>query len=449
MAGECIAKCVMLKDNMGEMELRLRPAYEGFFYSKNLGVQPNRFKLQALPTPGSLYHSLGILEDYVEEFNDFKKNFGYVLHWISYAPFSFAKKQLGENGFQPGLILFGDSQAGKSTTAKTLCHIWSLRQIDHALSGSDVDTPYNLAQESQQDTWPRIIDEGEALYDNQNKELNNMIKNMPQKIHSRTRQNTNGIRESSVALSNLLITSNVNRPSEGALSVRIRTLEYFGKPKSRDEVELFMDKYQPDSERGVLAQLGELGYAFAYLMCNDDSLLHCKWEEAAMRMWTEVYSMAQRPMPDWLAEPGETDDIYSTLDDQHAIQEGAIIATLMKSWQGALAMNQSTLKETSEKFLHIADLGIETWLKVNEVKRGPYAGTYYIINKDFERALVKHTGLSMNLEMISQVIGGKYNRITRLGKKRLPAITFTKEELEELLDGQSSVNKNPFKFKKP
>jgi hypothetical protein len=420
-----------LKEGLGEIEISKQPPYEGFFWNKRDEKIFSNPPMLSKPSIDNIDIALNMLEKFVDCFPGFKKNFGYVLWWIAFAPFSFAKKRVKKNGFQPGLLLFGDTQAGKSTTAKTMCHIWRRSTSDYALNGSDVDTPYNLAEEGQIDTYPRIIDEGEALY--QKPALLNMLKNIPEKEHSRTRQNTDGIRVSSIALSNLLLTSNRAKPNEGALTARIRTLEYFLEPRDQDDIDWFNEFFEPIDDNGALSILGFIGDYFGNVMCEDERLIKEPWEDCAKMLWTFIYQEAGRPIPSWLENPAKTDTVAGTVNSQGDANRDAIKETLLDGWHQS--MQNAGITNNMDRLDALIDNGVAKNIYRYTPSRGSGSGVpRYIVTRGFEQHLRPKIGEKLSLEMIAKISNGKYQEKCRVGKnKRVNGVYWDKKEMEELL----------------
>lgn len=437
-ARDMINHIVTLKYSMGELKLEDTPPYKGIFYDEESELLYSNLDSIEEVNKIDIAYAIDILEHFVDEFDNFKRELGYILHWIAYAPFSFAKKQCGVGGFAPAILLYGTSQTGKSTSALLCCHIWNLKPIDYSLSGSDVNTPYQFARAMSQDTFPRVVDEGEDLY--QNTELINILKNVPEKIHSRSRQDSAGAQVSSLALSNMIITSNKGKPDEGALTVRLKTIEIFGKPKTMREVQLFNEKYSPHDTTGLLSNLQCIGYKFIEYMMADESLIKMKWDEAAFLMWERLYEEADRKLPSWLTNPIKPDSIHTSLlseDDQIIEDIKRVMLSKWSSRDAEIVKKELNIKyiTTIDKLMYLAKNGILPWFKYSNPKRGRYANKErLIITKGIERDLKNVTGEHYNLKRIADLLEGTYHPRGAWGAgKRGEIIAWDKEEFEDLM----------------
>ena len=170
--------------------------------------------------------ALKIFNDFGEHYGDFAPNLGYIAHWMLIAPFSFAIKQKGIGTKLNNLLLYGTTRTGKSTIAKLSCFIWS-RNINLQLSsGSHVHSPYQYGKAISKSTYPIIIDEGEELFETT--ELSSLIKTATHAKSARYRYNSTLNRDEEImAFSLSIITSNYNKPHDGALGARLDLSEIY------------------------------------------------------------------------------------------------------------------------------------------------------------------------------------------------------------------------------
>ena len=206
----------------GKYSTENKSPYPGFF---NLNGDFVSTKSYELPNKEQMADALKIFNDFGEHYGEFAPKLGYIAHWMIMAPFSFIIKQKGIGTKLNNLFLYGTTRTGKTTIAKLSCFIWS-RIIDEQLSsGSHVHSTHQYGRAISKSTFPIIVDEGEGLFNTT--ELSSLVKTATHNISARSKYNSNMNREEEImALSLSILTSNYNKPNDGALGARIDLIKY-------------------------------------------------------------------------------------------------------------------------------------------------------------------------------------------------------------------------------
>ena len=196
--------------------------------------------------------ALNMLNDFGDHYYEFAPQVGYTVHWGIMAPCSFVKKQKGTVSKINYLFPYGTTQVGKSTAAYSICFIWDRDLDEQVISGTHVHSTYQFAKAISQSTFPTIIDEGENLFED--KKLLSMLKTTPHSTSARARFNNYLQRDEEVmALSPCIITSNHNKPNDGAVGARLDLIKFISsETRSTEEKKAFDDKFKPkDSKRTI------------------------------------------------------------------------------------------------------------------------------------------------------------------------------------------------------
>ena len=207
-----------LKKN-GKYSSENKSPYPGFF---NLNGNFVSTKSYELPNNVQMAQALKIFNNLGLHYSDFAPKLGYIAHWMIMAPFSFVIKQNGKGTKLNNLFLYGTTRTGKTTIAKLSCFIWS-RIIDEQLSsGSHVHSSYQYGRAISKSSFPIIVDECEGLF--KDSDLSSLVKTATYAISARSKYNSNLQRDEEImALSLSILTSNYNKPNDGALGARIRS----------------------------------------------------------------------------------------------------------------------------------------------------------------------------------------------------------------------------------
>ena len=230
--------------------------YPGFFILNNKFVSTESY---TKPSKKQMTEALKLFNDFGDSYDEFSQKFGYVAHWGILSPFSYVIIQKGCSNLLNNVLLFGTTRAGKSTVSKMPCFFWCLDLNDQTTSGSHIHSRYQFGKVISRSTFPIIIDEGEGLFDNT--ELLSMVKTSTHSLSARARFNSNLQREEEImAFAPSIITSNYNKPNDGAVGARIDLLTYTtSKIRSKKDREQFDKKFKPNVQNGPLKILKFIG----------------------------------------------------------------------------------------------------------------------------------------------------------------------------------------------
>lgn len=89
-ATDVINDLIALADDTGNLIHKYQPPYPGFFWNNGEIICTTRLDW---PDPSQVNEALELLENFADNFEQFKEGLSFVLHWQIVAPFSFVKKQ--------------------------------------------------------------------------------------------------------------------------------------------------------------------------------------------------------------------------------------------------------------------------------------------------------------------------------------------------------------------
>lgn len=412
-----------LKNN-GLYKKEDKSPYPGFYILDGKFVST---KFHELPNKEQMAKALSIFNDFGKHYGDFAPKLGYIAHWMLMAPFSFSIKQNGYGTKLNNLFLYGTTRTGKSTIAKLACFIWERNIDQQVISGSHVHSPYQYGRAISQSSYPMIIDEGEKLFNST--ELSSLIKTATHVTSARSRYNSHLSREEEImALSLSIITSNFNKPNDGALSARMDVLNYTsGDIRSKEKRTEFQKKFQPDVQNGPLKILRYIGNYVASQITTDPSLLEEDWLKVSKTMWKEMYAHAGIEMPDWMINISTPESVEEGFEDEKAYYESNIKALILRN---SKASEYDSKKEvykhhitSKEKAEDVILMSREPWIHYHKPVTGPDAGKEFVwIEKAIETDLKREKSINIQLDRIAELLGGKVLRKTVNGKKRYVAV---------------------------
>jgi hypothetical protein len=229
-----------------------------------------------------------------------------TIKWATVGPFDYVLKQYTRDlCWMPWLGLVGWPRSGKSTQGRIACGIWEdfYHGIKYNIPFTTVNTEARLGKKLSQSTLPTTINECDALNDDKNKNIQEMIKNCIETKVSRGKYETRTVYVDEPALSLSILTSNSSLPSELGFRSRIIYIVYTKDDKYWDslgakEFTAFILK-----GRQHLTVYGN--FVARYILKNQQVLLKeniedCNWKEAAESVLREFYIAAGKPIADWL-----------------------------------------------------------------------------------------------------------------------------------------------------
>ena len=204
-------------------------------------------------------------------------------------PFSFAIKQKFtiQKGFLPWLYLYGEKNTGKSTTGEVILYIFGVNDNNHKLGLGDVNTEAKLGTKLAEDTFPKVVDESESLFDIPN--LVEIIKHSVEGLVARRRFETKSTIREYPALAPLILTANHLRITDPALTQkRLIILRYpISASLTPEGIAEFKEKVS-----GRLAKLRALGqFVEWYLMEHPEELTY-DWVNLSVKLLQKAYEYA-------------------------------------------------------------------------------------------------------------------------------------------------------------
>jgi hypothetical protein len=204
-------------------------------------------------------------------------------------PFSFAIKQKfsAQKGFIPWLYIYGDRDTGKSTTGYVILNVFGVEDNDHVVGHGAVDTEAKLGAKLASDTFPKVVNEGEALFDKP--DLVEIVKHSIEGLIARQRFETKSTIREYPALSSLIITANHLRITDPALTQkRLIVLRYpISARQSPERISEFKTKVSPR-----LPKLRALGQFVANYLIEHPEELTYDWLNLSKKLLEEAYKYA-------------------------------------------------------------------------------------------------------------------------------------------------------------
>ena len=204
-------------------------------------------------------------------------------------PFSFAIKQKfsAQKGFIPWLYIYGERDTGKSTTGYVILNVFGVEDNDHVVGHGAVDTEAKLGAKLASDTFPKVVNEGEALFDKP--DLVEIIKHSIEGLIARQRFETKSTIREYPALSSLIITANHLRIADPALTQkRLIVLRYpISARQSPERIAEFKAKVSPR-----LPKLRSLGQFVANYLIEHPEELTYDWLNLSKKILEEAFKYA-------------------------------------------------------------------------------------------------------------------------------------------------------------
>ncbi len=393
--------------------------YPGFFILNNKFVSTESY---TIPSKNEMIEAINLFNDFGSSYDEFNQKFGYVAHWGILSPFSYVIIQKGCSNLINNVLLFGTTRAGKSTVSKMPCFFWSRDLNDQTTSGSHIHSRYQYGKVISQSTFPIIIDEGEGLFDNT--ELLSMVKTATHSLSARARFNSNLQREEEImAFAPSIITSNYNKPNDGAVGARIDLLTYTtSKIRSKKDREQFDKKFKPNVQNGPLKILKYIGDYVASKIIEDPSLLDYDWLELSKNLWKEMYEYADMKMPYWMINIAHPESVEESFEDEQSYYETNIKALILsKADINNIVYNESTENDFISPKDKVKDVVLNSrwsWIYYYAPTTGVNAGEKFVrITKAIETDLRKDKQINVQLNRIAELLGGKMARKLHNGRK--------------------------------
>ncbi len=395
--------------------------YPGFFILNNKFVSTESY---TIPSKKQMTEALNLFNDFGDSYDEFSKKFGYVGHWGIIAPFSYVIIQKGCSNLLNNVLLFGTTRAGKSTVSKMPCFFWCLDLNDQTTSGSHIHSRYQFGKVISRSTFPIIIDEGEGLFENN--ELLSMVKTSTHSLSARARFNSNLQREEEImAFSPSIITSNYNKPNDGAVGARIDLLTYTtSKIRSKEDREQFDKKFKPNIQNGPLKILKFIGDYVASKIIEDPTLLDDDWLKLSKSLWREMYEYANMKMPSWMINIAHPESVEESFEDEQNYYETNIKALILSKADinniisNDFGQTENDFITPKDKVKDVISNSRWSWIHCYTPTTGINAGEKFVrITKAIETDLRKEKHFNIQLNRIAELLGGKITRKTHDGHK--------------------------------
>lgn len=411
-----------LKVNMQYTVAHQSP-YPGFFILNDQFVSTESY---LKPNKGQMGDALTIFNEFGESYGNFRPKIGYIAHWMLMAPFSFILKQKGSASKINNMHLYGTTRTGKTTIAKLVSFFWNRNIDEQFTSGSHVHSTYQFGRAISKSTFPIIIDEGEAIF--QSDELKSMLKTSTHNTSARARFNSSLQQEEEImALSQSIITSNYNRPNDGAVGARLDLFKYTANEvRSKDLREQFENKFQPDVQNGPLNVLKYIGNYVGSRIKQESDLLDEDWLKLSQRLWQEMYELAGIQMPEWMSNIAFPDSVEESFEDEISHYESNIKALILRNASPHLYEKKGEPKEyitPRDKAENVVLNAREPWIRCHNPSTGKDAGNKFVlIEKSIETDLKKDKNIDIQLDRIAEILNGEIARKTINGHKRNYAV---------------------------
>ncbi|MFA0834562.1 MAG: hypothetical protein ACC609_11210 [Methanobacterium formicicum] len=406
-----------------QYEVQTKPPYPGFFILNGKFTSTRKY---TKPNKGQIREALEKFNELGDHYNEFNPKLGYIAHWMIMAPFSYVMKQKGISNLLSHLFLYGTTRTGKTTIATISCFLWNLDCNKQLTSGSHVHSPYQYGRRISQSTFPIIVDEGEAVFDNP--DLRSMLKTSTHSTSARSRYNSFLQREEEIpALSLSIITSNYSKPNDGALGARLDVLKYTSTElRGEKERAMFDEKFQPKVQNGPLQVLRFIGEFVASRVIEDPGLLDGNWIETAKFLWQEMYELADLEMPDWMKKIALPERVEESFEDEKEFYISNIKSLILRKAEPTrIPLSEYVDKPVTQrdKAKDVVYNSREPWIYYHKPSTGTDARKEFVwIEKSIESDLQKEKHIQLSLDRIAELLGGKYVRKTSEGRKKFVAV---------------------------
>ena len=250
--------------------------------------QPTTFDFDINYTIDELKEALQLLNDFVKlsEFNKERvAKISKIIKWFVVSGFNYVYKQLGH--WIPHLYIYGESDTGKTATARFLQNIWHDTSM---YSLGSIDSPYRLGILLSNTTFPIVINEMD--FDSLSDEVVELWKNAVDGIIIRTRYG-----KKVKAYGILCFTSNTSIPSNRAIQKRLEIIHF----DPQDSIKLIEQKDEFEKLNAKREKLKAIGkFAFNFIKDNIEMLKTYDWEALGEIILREAYRTAGLEVPYWI-----------------------------------------------------------------------------------------------------------------------------------------------------
>lgn len=417
-----------------EYEVQSKSPYPGFFILNGEFTATRKY---SKPNKGQIRDALEKFNELGKHYNEFNPKLGYIAHWMIMAPFSYVLKQKGISQLLSHLFLYGTTRTGKTTIASLSCFMWNLDLNKQLTSGSHVHSPYQYGRRISQSTYPIIVDEGEAVFDNP--DLRSMMKTSTHATSARSRFNSFLQREEEIpALALSIITSNYSKPSDGGLGARLDVLKYTSNDlRNEKERKMFDEKFRPKVKNGPLQVLRFIGEYVGSRVIEDPGLLDENWIETSKLLWLEMYELAGLELPDWMKKIALPERVEESFEDEKEFYISNIKSLILRKAEPCRIPicdhmeKHITQRDKAEDVVYNSR---EPWIYYHKPRTGKHAKEEFVwIEKSIESDLQKEKHIQLSLDRIAELLGGKYVRKTSEGRKKFVAV-FEYDKFLELFE---------------
>ena len=317
MAEDTITKILNEFIQSGRAETKSGTVYPGFFWAKKELV-PNRIVIKDVPA-GELREALALLNELADKwFLNVIDKFATVIKWGIVAPFVFARKQITkEQNLDlrvPDLILQGERDTAKTTLGEIVSiYMWNMVDGKRSFSVGEVNTEATFRDRMSLDTFPRVINEANALFEKMI--LVNMEKTKVDDTVLGGRYYDYVNYRTKLALSPVVFTLNPKpRIDFDELELVPKTallLEFTAKEIVTERKDEFNSQVRPN-----LHKLGMIGHWVSKFLLEHQELIKTNWVELAERLLKEMYKFAGMEAPNWVTLNYRTKTYAEILEDK-------------------------------------------------------------------------------------------------------------------------------------
>ncbi|HEX7031562.1 MAG TPA: hypothetical protein VF172_01040 [Nitrososphaera sp.] len=384
-----------------------------------------------------------------------RKKLAHVVKLAVVAPLSFARRQLGvanlNAGFIPGLIMSGESEAGKTYGYGGL--VLAINRLDsgeYIRPVRDSGTVARFTHFLSYSTFPIVFDEADYLTESRQQpnivELIGLLKNAIDKTNS-IHLTKNHERVVTYMMGLPILTMNGYAPSEDGLLRRYTVWEFTKNDRVRDTglIECFNDDIS-SRLKDALGAIGDFRTQFILEEVNGrgnlDVLAKTKWHELGSIILQRMYEAAGVPYPAWLDEYTSSDHVRTREDVRNERVDG-IISCLRKMVGEAWARHRSEFSSIAEDDGG-SGIAVDTYTKLYLLLRHTTSLADFrydlekgvIITTSFIEAL-RRSGVERigNLKQLAEYTGLNYERIRVNGEQRRYVVCGIRD-LADFIDGR-------------
>lgn len=414
----------------------------GFYYNPdNDKITPVK-KIVTVPTREEMAKTAKWLNELSLYYKEQLGTLATVLKWCLVSPFSYAKKQAGDN--MPWLYLKGTSKAGKTTLGRIGLFIHGEPvEGQNDIGGTSVDTVARLGAKISKSCDPLLVNEPASVFTR--KSTKEMIKLCVQSTLARSKyvgSSYGGI----PAFAPILFTANMYVPEDDAIINRLHVISFsYSQRKSEFEKKEFEKKFHVKASHiSPLQDLKFLGQFAASEIVGEPGLLLDDWKDLADRIVTSFYTEMGTDVPDWLMLWEESESIGDLDDTQRedirnffvnefnqARKKIATYDTYGNRTQSTLDIEEAS---TSDDFFDVNWSIVNNRLLTWAIPFTSRNGTKYIcLTQGLRKSLGEKMDFCSDLKSIGELLGWDYKN-TRFGKsKTMKVIKIKFDEFMEFL----------------